>query len=118
MTAYDSSRKAFGERITRARLEFGARQTPPRSVSQTEIAGVLGVTKATVGTWEAGRKVPDLHTIQRLADVLGVRAAWLAFGDGPMREVTPEEQERRTVVHHPTKPDRPDTKPKREPNSA
>jgi transcriptional regulator with XRE-family HTH domain len=82
----EKDRKAFGERVTLARLEFGARQRPPRSVTQTEIAEAMGVTKSTVGTWEAGKKVPDdLGTIQKLALVLGVRAAWLAWGEEPMR---------------------------------
>ena len=78
-------RKQFGERVLRARLEFGARQKPPRSVSQSEVGGVLGVTGVAVGSWEAGRKIPDLGTIQKLAFVLGVRAAWLAFGEEPIR---------------------------------
>jgi transcriptional regulator with XRE-family HTH domain len=78
-------RKAFGERVLRARLELGARQRPPRSVSQSEIGEALGVSGVAVGSWEAGRKVPDLGTVQKLAFVLGIRAAWLAFGEEPMR---------------------------------
>src|SRR5262245_24946545 len=83
----DSSRerKAFGERVLRARLEFGARQQPPRPVSQTELGEAMGVTGVAVGSWEAGRKVPDIGTIKKLAFVLDVRAAWMAFGEEPMR---------------------------------
>lgn len=108
----------LGERLLRARLEFGAMQKPPRPISQSEVGEALGVTGVAVGAWEGGKRVPDLGTIQKLASVLGVRASWLAFNDGPMRDVTPEEQERRTVVHHPTRPEHPDMKPKDEPNSA
>ena|SRR5688572_23999774 len=78
-------RKAFGERVLSARLEFGARQRPPRPVSQSEVGEALGVSGVAVGSWEGGRKVPDVGTIQKLALVLGVRAAWLAWGEEPMR---------------------------------
>jgi transcriptional regulator with XRE-family HTH domain len=84
--ASNKERKAFGERVLRARLEFGARQKPPRSVSQAEVAEAMGTTSVTVGRWEAGRVEPSLGTIHKLAFVLGVRAAWLAFNEEPMRE--------------------------------
>lgn len=80
------TRKEFGQRVLRARLEFGARLRTPRQVSQTEIAEAMGVSKATVSNWEHGLKEPaDLGTITKLAFVLGVRPAWLAFGEEPMR---------------------------------
>lgn len=75
----------FGQRVLRARLEMGARLSPPRQVTQGEIGAALGVTGVAVGTWEAGKKEPDLETIAKLATVLGVRAAWLAWGEEPMR---------------------------------
>ena len=78
-------RKAFGQRLLRARLEMGARLTPARAVSQTEIGEAVGVTGVAVGSWEAGRKEPNRGTIAKLSTVLGVRAAWLAFGEEPMR---------------------------------
>lgn len=80
------SKKAFGQRLVRARLEFGARQRTPRTVTQTEIAQAMGVTKMTVSNWESGQSEPgDLGTLTKLAFVLGVRPAWLAFGEEPMR---------------------------------
>lgn len=79
------SRKTFGQRVLQARLELGARQTPPRQISQAEIGEALGVTGVAVGSWEAGRKEPSRETIAKLAAVLGVRAAWLAFGEEPIR---------------------------------
>ena len=90
--------KAFGQRVLRARLELGALATPVRQVTQSEIGAALGVTGVTVGRWEAGAKEPDLDTITRLARVLRVRAAWLAFGDGPMREAG-ENGDRISVEH-------------------
>jgi DNA-binding XRE family transcriptional regulator len=81
----ERERKAFGQRVLRARLEFGARQKPPRSITQTELGEAMGVTGVAVGSWEAGRKQPDVGTIHKLAFTLGVRAAWLAWGEEPMR---------------------------------
>lgn len=78
-------RKAFGQRVLQARLEAGARAHPPRQISQSEIGDALGVSGVAVGSWEAGRKEPGRATIAKLATVLGVRAAWLAFGEEPMR---------------------------------
>lgn len=80
-----ASPKAFGERVLRARLEMGARMRPPRQVSQQEVGEAVGSSGQAVGTWEAGKKEPSRETIVKLATVLGVRAAWLAFGEEPMR---------------------------------
>lgn len=81
-------RKAFGQRVLQARLEAGARAHPPRSISQAEVGDALGVSGVAVWSWEAGRKEPGRATIAKLATVLGVRAAWLAFGEEPMRNAT------------------------------
>jgi DNA-binding XRE family transcriptional regulator len=83
--AIDKERKAFGHRVLQARLESGARQKPPRAVTQGEIADAMGTTSVTVGRWESGRAEPDLGTIHKLAFVLSVRPAWLAWGEEPMR---------------------------------
>ncbi len=78
-------RKALAGRILRARLELGARQTPPRTITQEEIAGAMGVTGQAVSGWEAGVSEPTREKLARLATVLGVRAGWLSFGEEPMR---------------------------------
>ena len=95
----EKGRKAFGQRVLQARLESGARQKPPRSVSQTEIAEAMGVTKMTVSGWESGNREPDLGTIHKLAFVLGVRAAWLAWGEEPMRQEAHEPPPKRGQGH-------------------
>lgn len=77
--------RALGKRILRARLESGARQSPPRVITQEEVGEAMGVTGAAVSSWEAGQAWPRLGAIGKLALVLGVRKAWLAFDDGPMR---------------------------------
>lgn len=88
----DMDAKGFGERVRRARLELAARLG--RVVTQVEVAERMGVTGVTVGRWEAGAKQPDLETIERLANVLDVTPAWLAFGDAGEREVDPPSQPR------------------------
>lgn len=81
--------KPFGPRLLRARLEYGARLDPPRSISQVEAAAVIGVTGVTLGRWEAGTKEPDAETFGRLATLYRVRAAWIVWGEEPMRDDAP-----------------------------
>jgi transcriptional regulator with XRE-family HTH domain len=73
----------FGERVLKARLFKAARLGRP--LSQQEVANAMGVTNVTVGRWEADLKEPSLETIARLAQVLDVEVAWLAFGVGDSR---------------------------------
>lgn len=85
MNPRSDDRRALGGRILQARLELGARQHPPRQITQEEVARAMGVTGVSVGQWEAGKTEPTREKIARLATVLGVRAAWIAFGEEPMR---------------------------------
>lgn len=71
----------FGKRALQARLNLAARQG--RTVSQTEIGKLMGVSGVSVGRWESGEKEPDLETIVALAQVLQCDVAWLAFGIDP-----------------------------------
>ncbi len=82
---HESERRAFGRRVLQARLELGARQTPPRSISQDEIGAAMGVTGAAVSSWESAVAEPGRDKLARLATILGVRAGWLAFGELPVR---------------------------------
>ena len=52
--------------------------------SYAALADALGVTRSAVGHWINGRRSLDVATCERIAPVLGIRAAWLAFGEGPM----------------------------------
>ena len=54
--------------------------------SQSWLAHRMGVTQAAVSYWLGGHREPSLRTIERLALVLRVSPAWLAYGEGMMRE--------------------------------
>jgi transcriptional regulator with XRE-family HTH domain len=56
----------IGERIRAARE---AHQPP---ISQAELARTVGSTGTQMWRWEAGKRVPRLPTLQRIADALGV----------------------------------------------
>jgi transcriptional regulator with XRE-family HTH domain len=71
---------SLGERIKQARRVRGAAEA--RDVTQTEVAEALGVTPITVTRWESDARAPSLDAIERLADLLQVSVAWLAFGRG------------------------------------
>lgn len=75
-----SGAKGFGGRVLQARLDMAARLR--RTVSQVEIGRALGVSGVAVGTWEKSETVPNLETVERLAEFLGVSPGYLAFGEG------------------------------------
>lgn len=56
----------IGERIRAARE---AHQPP---ISQAELARTVGSTGTQMWRWEAGKRVPRLPMLQRIADALGV----------------------------------------------
>lgn len=77
--------EALGARLARARTIVGLDAHPRRKVSQRELADVVGLTDVAVGAWESGRNEPPLFQLVRMAEHMGVRPAWIAFEDGPMR---------------------------------
>lgn len=79
MGSTDAASTPFGRRLLQARLDRAA--SLGRPISKAEVGRALGVTGVTVGRWERGEKEPNLDTVRRLADFLGVSPAHLAFGD-------------------------------------
>jgi len=66
---------------------WGARLKLARTrmnMTQEQLAGIMGVVKATVGRWELERHPVASATWPTLAGVLGVRREWLQFGIEPM----------------------------------
>jgi transcriptional regulator with XRE-family HTH domain len=51
-------------------------------LSQEKFGKILGVTKVTISRYEAGR-VPDVETLNRIANYGGVTVEWLLHGDAP-----------------------------------
>lgn len=67
---------AVGGRIRHARTE--------RGLKQVEAAEQAGIRAHTLWRYEAGKMVPSVAALQRLAGVLRVRLEWLASGRGVM----------------------------------
>jgi transcriptional regulator with XRE-family HTH domain len=84
-TLFHVEHLTFGDRVGQARRAYGEQLRPPRDFRQADLARLLDMSSQAVGQWERGGREPDLETIARVAAALGVRAAWLAFGEEPMR---------------------------------
>jgi len=56
--------KIIGSKIAKARKEI--------NMSQTQLAQLLFISPQAVGKWERGESIPDIITINRLAEILGV----------------------------------------------
>ena len=65
----------LGERISSLRQK--------RSISQTELAKRLDVSRQAVSKWEKGQSSPDTVKLIQLAEVLGVEVEYLATGIKP-----------------------------------
>lgn len=56
-------------------------------LSQTDMARLLGVNRATVAHWEREEGfTPTLDHLHKMSDALGVTLAWLAQGETPSAE--------------------------------
>lgn len=51
-----------------------------KGISQSDLANILGVTRATVNGYESGRTSPTVTTLQRIANALGTTIN-IFFGD-------------------------------------
>lgn len=60
-----------------------------KGLSQAALADALQKSPAAVSAWCSGRKRPSAGNIEAVADVVGVSAAWLQFGDGAAPAVDP-----------------------------
>ncbi len=59
------------------------------NISQSELARKIGVTPQAVQKWEKAKTVPRGHTLQKLADALGVSPAYIQFGIGETPSTVP-----------------------------
>ena len=65
----------IGERITALRKE--------KSISQSELAKRLNVSRQAVSKWEQGTSSPDTDRLIQLAEILGTEVEYLATGTHP-----------------------------------
>ena len=65
----------IGERIMALRKE--------KSISQTELATRLNVSRQAVSKWEQGTSSPDTERLIQLAEILGTEVEYLATGTHP-----------------------------------
>ena len=56
--------QTFGEQLTAARKAKG--------MTQEALASAAAVTRQTISSWERGRTLPDIDSVRRLSDILGV----------------------------------------------
>lgn len=59
----------FAQRLKSLREELG--------YLQKELASKLDISRSTLGSWESGNRVPELGTVQRLADFFNVSVDYL-----------------------------------------
>lgn len=78
----------LAERLCAARMTRGLAKQP--------LDELADVAKGTVANTEAGRSRPRIDTVEKVAKVLGVSPAWLAFGEGPQVF-----EQRRRTQHEP-----------------
>ncbi len=56
------------------------------SLTQSELAGRLGITQQAVAKWESGRSVPEPGLLLPLAKIFGVSADYLLGGTNPLED--------------------------------
>jgi transcriptional regulator with XRE-family HTH domain len=72
----------FSERLHTALKRYNADQPRGGELTQEELSARIGKSQSAVSRWlsETTPSVPDNPTIEAIAKVLRVDAAWLAFG--------------------------------------
>ncbi|WP_434565126.1 helix-turn-helix domain-containing protein [Thermoanaerobacterium thermosaccharolyticum] len=48
-----------------------------KNLTQEELAKYIGTTRATLASWETGRREPDMETLRKLSDYFNVTLDWL-----------------------------------------
>ena len=86
--SFEISQKAFKDRLLDARLAMSVRER--RTVTQSELARVVGVTPQAWSAWEQGAE-PDYDRLPRIAEVLGTTVAQLMGEEKALAGVSIEE---------------------------
>lgn len=64
-----TQQKIFAERLNKTLKR--------RGITQTDLAQLVGVTKASISLYSTGKSIPRLNILNKIADVLQVKAEWL-----------------------------------------
>lgn len=51
-----------------------------KGISQAELAEGLNVTRQAVSNWECGKTEPDIETLHKISDILGITVEELIYG--------------------------------------
>jgi transcriptional regulator with XRE-family HTH domain len=71
-----AKRDSLAHRIAQLRQQLG--------LTQAAFAHRVGVSRGTIGQYEAGTLAPRARTLDRIAEIGGVTADWLLRGDRPV----------------------------------
>jgi transcriptional regulator with XRE-family HTH domain len=74
MTTDEASTETIGDRIKRRRDEL--------HLTQDDIAGKIGVSRAAVAQWELNQTAPIRRRMTELGEALECSANWLSYGEG------------------------------------
>jgi transcriptional regulator with XRE-family HTH domain len=76
-----TTQHTLGQRLAQARREKAVRDR--RDITQADVADATGYSRTAVSEWEADLKSPREDAVKKLADYLGVTAAYLRYGISP-----------------------------------
>lgn len=83
----------IGNKITEARKKS--------NLSQAELAKKISISPQAVGKWERGESMPDITTLNRLAEIFGLD---LNYFSGNVQSITDEKQNAKTDTEKPIEP--------------
>ena len=87
--------KIIGNKIAEARKKI--------NISQAQLAQRLFISSQAVGKWERGESMPDIITLNRLAEIIGVDLNYFSEGIEPKNnEITPNESLEKQPVELPS----------------
>lgn len=69
-----------------------------KEMTQTELAGIIGVSEKTVSKWETGRGMPEISTLPVLCETLGISVNELLTGERVPAESYTEQAEENMVT--------------------
>ena len=100
--------KSIGNKIATARKKA--------NLSQAELAQHISISAQAVGKWERGESMPDITTLNRLAEILGVDLNYFSDSFPPIAIETAvtEDTSIESLTRH--SPESPATDPKKKPN--